>query len=263
MASIPSMSAVYDQYFRSGLYTRRYPRPNPAMARLIRSVMPAQAKVLDFGCGNGRYLPLFLEQPGFRVTAYDISAEAVATVRSAFATEIADGRLDVVFGGMPELQAAIEPGSQDLILLLFGVLGHIRGRAERIATLRALRALLRPGGRLLLTVPNRRRRFHAEQARCAKLVSQGELEPGDVLYSRQSDSITLDLFYHLFTQADFLAELREAGLTIVSTFAESVLSEHTLITLPGGAAIDAVLQRLCPLDYAYGFGALAERPPGA
>ena len=56
---------------------------------------------------------------------------------------------------------------------------------------------------------------------------------------------------------------REAGLTIVSTFAESVLSEHTLITLPGGGAVDALLQRVCPLDYAYGFGALAERPPDA
>jgi SAM-dependent methyltransferase len=256
-----NLASAYDQYFRSGLYRARYPRPNPAMTRLIAAALPdaPMGAVLDFGCGTGRYLPLLLARPGLVVTGYDISRAAIDTCAGRFGPEVAQGRLRLVCGGLPALLEATAPDSLDTVLLMFGVLGHIRGRAQRVATLSALRGLLRPGGRLLATVPNRRRRFAAEQRRCAALVTAGELEPGDILYRRVSAAGTLDLYYHLFTPEEFAADLQAAGFAQPRLGAESVLPERLAIAGRPGVLLDAALRALCPLAAAYGFAASVER----
>ncbi len=259
MCVVPVIASAYDEYFRSGLYEARYPRPNPAMARLLRAELPREGAVVDYGCGNGRYLPILLERESVTVTACDVSAVAIATCRRRFAEQVAANRLRTVLGGRDELAREVPAGSQDLVLLLFGVLGHIRWREERIATLRALRKLLRPRGRVVVTVPNRRRRFRAEQAACRDAVADGTLEPGDILYTRRAGRAVVELYYHLYAPAEFLADLAAAGFVRPRTFAESVLPERASIAGPPGAALDAALRRVCPLPLAYGFGAVAER----
>jgi len=265
VALVPDLAAAYDRYFGSGLYRARYPRPNRAMARAIRDALPAggQGAVLDFGCGNGRYLPLLLECPGLAITGYDISRAAIATCQHQFRPATASGRLRLLCGDLADLQAAVPPASLDTVLLMFGVLGHIRGRAARIATLRTLGGLLRPGGRLLVTVPSRYRRFVAEQQRCAVLVQQGTLEPGDILYRRVGDAGSVELYYHLFTPTEFGDEIAAAGFARPHLAAESVLPERGAIAGPGGELLDGLLRRLVPLPLAYGFAACVERPADA
>lgn len=255
------LAVAYDQYYRSGLYRSRYPRPNPAVAAMVAAALPAApgGAVLDFGCGNGRYLPLLLARPDLAVTGYDISREAIARCATTFAPEVAQGRLQLVRGELPTLLDTVPAASQDTVLLLFGVLGHVRGRARRIATLRALHGLLRPGGRLLATVPNRRRRFLAEQRRCRSLVATGVLEPGDILYSRAAPGGSVTLYYHLFTAAEFAEDLQAAGFAAPRLDAESILPERLAIAGPAGNLADAALRAACPLSLAYGFAACVER----
>lgn len=265
VAVVPDLAAAYDRYFGSGLYGARYPRPNPAMARVIGDALPlaAPGAVLDFGCGNGRYLPLLLARPGLTVTGYDISRAAIATCQHQFRAATASGQLRLVCGELAHLQGAVGPASQDTILLMFGVLGHIRGRANRIATLRTLRGLLRPGGRLVATVPSRHRRFRAEQQRCAALVQQGTLEPGDILYRRDAEAGSVELYYHLFTATEFGDEIAAAGFARPRLVAESVLPERGATAAAGGGALDALLRLVCPVSLAYGFAASVERPADA
>lgn len=263
MTAVPVIASAYDEYFRSGFYEARYPRPNPAMADLVRSLLPRTGSVLDYGCGNGRYLPVLLERHGITVTAADISPEAIATCRRRFADHVASGRLRAVLAGHADLARTVPPASQDIALLLFGVLGHVRGREERVATLRTLGSLLRPGGRILVTVPNRRRRFRREQRSCEGAVRDGTLEPGDILYARHAGSASVRLYYHLYTPEEFLADLAGAGFVRPRLFAESVLPERVSLTGRPGAALDAALRGVCPPSLAYGFGAVAERGPDA
>jgi tRNA (uracil-5-)-methyltransferase TRM9 len=143
------------------------------------------------------------------------------------------------------------------VLMLFGVLGHIPGRDRRRQTLRTLRAMLRPGGRLVVGVPNRRRRFHQEQA--ASRAVDG-LEPGDITYARWQGGEEIDLYYHLYEPTELEAELGACGYCPLGTRAESVLPERAVVNSSAMAWLDRVLKHVTPLDRAYGFLTVAEAP---
>ena len=255
-APFVDMAAAYDHYYSSGLYARRYPKPNRNMLALVRSLLRPGSRVLDFGCGNGRYVGPLLEA-GAQVTGYDISPVALRTLSARYPEAIAAGRLRAVGGTLDDLAAAVAPGSVDLALFMFGVLGHVRGAANRLRTLQTVARLLAPGGKLVVTVPNAARRFRAEQAACASMVARGELEPGDIVYQRHAGDGPVDLYYHLFDQQDLRGLLAQAGLGIQRLGAESVLAEHAVLTLPAGPLLDRTLMALVPRHLFYGFAVVA------
>lgn len=262
-----NMRRSYDRYYATGLYETRYPVPNPHMlALLLGELGPEGGRVLDFGCGSGRYALALAERKDLEVFAYDISAAAIHDLNRRYdemvAADAACGSLQMFCGGFDELERRLDgaPGGDsgfDVVALLFGVLGHIAKRERRVATLRSLRARLRPGGRVIATVPNRARRFLPEQQACAELVAEGVLEPGDIHYQRHNNGEPIDLYYHLYSPAEFRAELREAGFAIDSLRPESVLSERMVLSSPVAAACDRVLCRATPISLAYGMVAVA------
>jgi len=153
--------------------------------------------------------------------------------------------------------AAVPERSLDLVVMVFGVLGHIRGEATRLDTLRRLSRLIRPGGHLMATVPNAERRFAAEQAASAPLIARGDLEPGDILYQRHSAEGPVMMYYHLFTPDGFTELLEAAGLDVQSFGAESMMPERAVLGLPFGALVDRGLMKLLRWQNAYGFTAVA------
>jgi len=107
---------------------------------LLRPRLQEGIRVLDAGCGTG----LLLSQlpAGLRLAGLDVSPRALE--HAARRLPDADLRSGALPGPLP-----FEAGSQDWILLT-DVLEHIEDDAAALA---ALRGLLAPGGRLLLTVP--------------------------------------------------------------------------------------------------------------
>jgi SAM-dependent methyltransferase len=251
-----NLAASYDAYFRTGHYALRYPKPNPNMVRLISQNAPACGLALDFGCGTGRYIPCLLAN-GLRIVAYDISHEALQGVTTSFADDVRAGRVQPLVGDLTDLEATIAPASLDLALLAFGVLGHIRGDQNRLTVLNRVRALLRPGGRLIVTVPNANRRFRDEQIACAPAIAAGTLEPGDILYQRHSDHGPIDMYYHLFRKDNFLQLLSRAGFDVVRYQAESILPEKSVVTFRGMPIVDRALMAVVPDGLAYGHAAVA------
>jgi ubiquinone/menaquinone biosynthesis C-methylase UbiE len=58
-----SVAENYDQYFSSRLYEQRYPRPTRrAWPSCIGQIDALGKRVLDVGCGNGRYAETLLER---------------------------------------------------------------------------------------------------------------------------------------------------------------------------------------------------------
>eukprot|EP01037_Dinobryon_pediforme_P001810 gene1809-1840_t len=226
------------------------------MVRLITQDAQAGGLALDFGCGTGRYIPCLLSS-SLRVVAYDISAAALQVMTTAFADDVRAGRVQPLFGEMEDVESVIAPASLDLALLAFGVLGHIRGDDNRLSALRRVRALLRPGGRLIVTVPNAGRRFRDEQIASAPAVAAGTLELGDILYQRHSASGPIDMYYHLFRKGTFLDLLHRAGFSLLHYRAESILPEKAVVGLRGMPSVDRALMALMPDALAYGHAAVA------
>ena len=254
---LPDMSGSYDRYISSGLYDRRYPRPNRRTLRKMKRCLPAGGSFLDVGAGTGRYTLPLLQVTGTSGIALDICPVARTTLAERLGEFVRAERL-AIRGEDADALAADHPQTFDLALLAFGVLAHVAGRAERLRLLRAIRSMLKADGTLILSVPNARRRFRAEQRSSAPLVDAGKLEPGDILYKRGQDDGEIQLFYHLYTLAEVRDDLAEAGFRVTNVGAESLLSERTVVSDSLTGWLDAMACRIAPASLGYDLLAVAK-----
>lgn len=110
------------------------------LERLIRQCIapPANARVIEVGCGTGHNLAMLARFGTVEAVEIDPHARAIARDRGA---SVIDARL-------PEL-GGVTRGAYDLVASL-DVVEHVE---DDVGALRALGSLLAPGGRLLVTVP--------------------------------------------------------------------------------------------------------------
>lgn len=251
------MSNSYDAYISSGLYDQRYPVPNRRTLRKLLRLMPAEGRFIDFGAGTGRYTLPLMERTRATGVAYDVCPTACRILTERLKRYIGDGRLDVRNGHLNEMADLFREGF-DLALLAFGVVAHVSGRSERVRLMGSIREMLRPEGALVLSLPNARRRFHAEQRAAAPLVRDGVLEPGDVLYERRSGAKTIEMFYHLFSTAEARTELSDAGFRVRSIEPESLLPETAVVTNSVLGRLDDLACDAMPAASGYGFLIVAQ-----
>ena len=111
------------------------------LARLIERQVkpPAGARILEIGCGTGHNLDMLGRFGTVDAVEMDDAARAVASQRLGRPAKMAT---------LPEL-TGVEKGSYDLVALL-DVLEHVD---EDRASLESIAERLKPGGRILLTVP--------------------------------------------------------------------------------------------------------------
>ncbi len=99
----------------------------------------ADARILEIGCGTGHNLPMLARFGQVEAIEIDAAARAIASTR-----------LDRPVGDAPLPQLpGIERGAYDLIAVL-DVVEHI---ADDVAALKAMGDCLKPGGKILITVP--------------------------------------------------------------------------------------------------------------
>jgi 2-polyprenyl-6-hydroxyphenyl methylase/3-demethylubiquinone-9 3-methyltransferase len=122
---------------------------NPLRLRYIEQVARLQdARVLDVGCGGG-ILSEAMARNGARVLGIDL-AQAVLDVAELHALE---SRLQVEYRAVAaEELAAAQPDSFDLVTCM-EMLEHVPDPA---ATLKALAALVKPGGDIVVSTLNRK-----------------------------------------------------------------------------------------------------------
>jgi SAM-dependent methyltransferase len=255
----PSITDSYDSYYDSGLYDARYPRPNPPTYRAALRLAGPAARILDFGAGTGRYTMPFLQATSAFVCAYDISADACSVLASrATAAGVGDHRLLVT----ADLGTALSAGPNDLVTLLFGVLSHIEGSANRIRTLASIRSVLASDGVLLLTVPHARRRFPLHRSHDGRSFPAAR----PVIYRHLVGGQERPFPYYLFSRRTLTAELSAAGFALESLEPDSMLPERHLVRRPALAPADELLCRLLPCWAGYGLRAVcrvkrADGPP--
>jgi SAM-dependent methyltransferase len=114
--------------------------------RILKAHLPSNpdSAVLDVGCGMGFALESLRQLGYLQLEGFDTDKNQVALAQK--------GGLPVVWAENPLSFLAERAGSKDLILCL-DVLEHVP-KAGQLAFASAIRQALKPGGRVILTVPN-------------------------------------------------------------------------------------------------------------
>jgi SAM-dependent methyltransferase len=123
--------------------SRKYESSGGALESLFDSYYPPGAKILDIGCGSGRDLAMLLSK-GYDAFGVDPVPEMLDVALRCH-TELA-GRLSVA--GLPNLGRPF--GGEFDGILCCAVLMHLN-KTELSPSIRAMREVLRPNGRVLVS----------------------------------------------------------------------------------------------------------------
>lgn len=111
--------------------------------RFIQNTLEKRGELLDIGCGTGRLMYL-AKQAGWRVKGLELSADMAEFVHQRVGAEVQVADF-----------MAMTPDSEDLgrydLVVLRHVLEHL---PDSILAMEKISALLKPGGHLLLEMPN-------------------------------------------------------------------------------------------------------------
>ncbi len=169
---------IWDTYWADEGEHEWWERPAPEVLALIASRSPeARPEVLDLGCGLGRHAIAFA-RAGYRVTAVDASATAVAHLR-AWAARL---KLRVESRVCDVLDEGLPAGAYDIILS-YNVIYH-GSRARFAQAIDRVHALLRPGGLFFFTCPSREdgKYGHGEEIAPHTFRCERSVTPGDIHY---------------------------------------------------------------------------------
>ncbi|MCX7915934.1 MAG: class I SAM-dependent methyltransferase [Verrucomicrobiae bacterium] len=108
--------------------------------RLITQYCPQPGRLLDVGCASGKFLAA-MKTVGWDIAGLEMSALAVERARQALGPVVEQGTLET----------APWPENSFDVVTLFHVLEHV---PDPVGALRRIRWLLRPGGIVVVLVPN-------------------------------------------------------------------------------------------------------------
>lgn len=176
--------------------------------------------VLDIGCGGGREA-LGMARAGLRVTGIDLVHKMVQTAQQQSKGEGYD--IPFLVAKFPALP--FHPSTFDGVMMLGQVIAHTWGQENRVAALRSIMAILKPGGTLAMTTHNRRChwKFRAYFACVNPLRRIGRrvglktlLTDNDRWCRRISPAHSRPrVFVHMYDLNEAVADLRSAGFEVI------------------------------------------------
>ncbi len=198
-------------------------RANPGVARLLAGV-PASARVLDLGCGNGSAAAVLAGQ-GFagEYLGLDASAGLLTAARARdLGAPYHFAPADLAAGwGLPSAPNSQFPIPSYDFVFCFATLHHLPGHSLRRVFLEQVRATLAPAGRFFhsnwqfLNSPKLVARI---QPWAAAGLADTEVDPGDYLLDWRGSEQAALRYVHHFTEEELAALAAEAGFTVLETF---------------------------------------------
>jgi trans-aconitate methyltransferase len=244
---------AYSEYFESGRYDSRYPAPNINSLKHLCTVLSDLnvTELVDVGAGTGRYvIPVAQRFPRLRIIAVERDSHARQILISRVA-EIPALRSISIFDCLPTCNTESGP---TVVSSLFGVLSHM-SPGECSSFLSWARRRTRDGGALIVSVPNKRRRFLAQQSwhnlrgkAATRITYQRIVGPGRIVV----------LPYTLHSPTSLASLLQGHSFSVRLLKSESLLAESLVCRSHLLGSIDAQFSGLLPCCLGYGLLACAE-----
>ena len=173
----------------------------------VRDLIPEGSRLLDIGCGNGRFLGT-LESRDISYTGIDFSEGLVGVAHERYRER---PQTEFVVGNA--LALPFSDRSFDNVVS-FAVLHHIPSREYRVQFLREAARVTKPGGFIILTAWNvwhSRPRIVLEFA-LKKLLSDTHTDFGDAIldFGKEKNA----RYVHALSMREIRSLVREAGLTL-------------------------------------------------
>lgn len=181
-------------------------------------------KVLDFGCGNGRLLELIGDKK-VEYVGVDVSAGLIRIAREKYATP---GREFRKISGSDKLPF---PDGYFNAIYSIAVFHHIPSRELRSEMAKELVRVLKPGGRVVVTVWNLWQKKYLKKILnnwLAKLSGKSRLDWSDCQIDfDNNESESFRRYHHAYRLGELAAIFSEAGLIIER--ADSVGGKNLLV----------------------------------
>jgi ubiquinone/menaquinone biosynthesis C-methylase UbiE len=175
---------------------------------LIERYFTQSHRILELGCGGGR-VALGLLQSGYpEVIATDFSPIMVSLARAVLADH--DEAWEKCVERQDATALTYPDACFDGAIYAFNGLMCLPSRAHRLAALRSIHRVLKPGGVFLFTAADREKGAYAAY-RAKEAAPDDELIPGD----RWHESDTSPVFMHSSTEAETRGELSETGFSVI------------------------------------------------
>jgi ubiquinone/menaquinone biosynthesis C-methylase UbiE len=180
--------------------------------------IPKDSAVLDLACGNGRHL-IPCAKKCMSVVGIDISNKMLEIAQDK---TIKEKLTNTSFIHSAAENIPLKDSSVDAVLYI-AALHNIRGRENRIKSLKETKRILKKDGRALISVWSR----YADKFRKTfqnKSFNSKKTEFGDKhIYWRQ-DGLDVPRFYHLYGKKEFVEDVEEAGFKIIKVKSAKVKS---------------------------------------
>jgi ubiquinone/menaquinone biosynthesis C-methylase UbiE len=189
---------------------------------LVRRAFASGQRILDVGCGAGREA-VPMARRGLRVAAIDF----VPAMVQATAAHVAAHSMPVACLVGSATALPFREGSFDGAALFNNVISHVATREQRIAALRGVWRVLRPGGTLAMITSNRRchwkfRLYFSCVNPWRRLTRRLGHDSGLEDFDRWTVRITKGrwrqpAFFHMYDADEAVADLRAANFELVDT----------------------------------------------
>ena len=216
--------------------------PWPGWTRLADQLPATGARVLDIGCGNGRFARFLVERGlHFDYVGTDASAGLLAAARERVGPEL-PGAASFVEDDLladPDSPGDGLPEGPFSLVVLMGVMHHVPGRDTRRALVEAAARRVAKGGLLAFTRWNFAGRPRFEKRRVdwravgpvlGAPIDPAALDPGDGLLRFGDDPEAAPRYCHQADDAEFAAWCDASGLETVEDFladgADGDLNRH-------------------------------------
>lgn len=186
--------------------------------RAFLAELPASSRVLDAGCGNGRHSVL-IQETGHRLVGMDLSRKLVAIAR----TKVDSATPGWIEGAIEKLP--FKDASFDAVTAI-AVLHHVRGQRQRVAVLRELARVVRPGGRILLSVWARDQPRFGPGKEPVLPTDGRPVEVGDAHVRWTQHGLDVPRYIHLFTWTEWRHELDQSHATIERVWPEAIMTKE-------------------------------------